>query len=145
MSDAGSDIAEHTHGDGPRAYAHTHAWAGQPHSHLLRAVCGRPECAGCATHNIHPEGRRAPVEPTEGEAGVELDVHLSVGLRQLTFQRAALLAANPAGGGHLEGLLNLCDHISDAYEAAGLFPEADRRRWWAEACAHYQLGDPETD
>ena len=33
---------------------HTHAWANEPHTHAMRAVCRRPECEGCPTHNIHP-------------------------------------------------------------------------------------------
>lgn len=48
-------VAQHRHGN----LEHSHAHAYIPHSHLLRAVCLREECRGCATHNIHP----GPIEP----------------------------------------------------------------------------------
>lgn len=49
------DIAEHVHGAGKLSeVVHTHAWATEPHTHMLRAICRRPECDGCETHNIHP-------------------------------------------------------------------------------------------
>ena len=48
------DVAEHTHGAGNKhSRTHTHAWASTRHSHFLRAVCGRPECKGFQTHDIH--------------------------------------------------------------------------------------------
>lgn len=43
------DVVAHDHGRGP----HTHAHGSHRHSHMLRAICARPECAGCATHDIH--------------------------------------------------------------------------------------------
>jgi hypothetical protein len=49
------DSEKHTHRSGCRELVHTHAWASEPHNHMLRAVCGEPECAGCFTHNIHPK------------------------------------------------------------------------------------------
>lgn len=44
------DVVEHLHG----CRAHTHAWGSVPHTHMARAICHRPECEGCPTHNIHP-------------------------------------------------------------------------------------------
>lgn len=41
---------EHEHSSG----FHVHAWSDTPHSHMLRAVCNRPECSNFNTHNIHP-------------------------------------------------------------------------------------------
>jgi hypothetical protein len=49
---------EHSHGKTTHAHAHAHV----PHSHMLRAICQRPECGSYATHDIHRG-------PTEG--GVE--------------------------------------------------------------------------
>ena len=47
-----STLSEHRHAQ----YSHAHAWAAVPHDHLLRQVCGREECAGCETHNVHGDG-----------------------------------------------------------------------------------------
>lgn len=46
------DVWPHDHGK----TTHQHAWSTTVHDHLLRQVCGRAECQGFATHNIH----RAP-------------------------------------------------------------------------------------
>lgn len=49
------DRTEHVHHPGRMTeIVHTHAWASEPHTHSLRAICRRPECEGCTTHNIHP-------------------------------------------------------------------------------------------
>ncbi len=49
------DRSEHVHHPGRMTeIVHTHAWASEPHTHAMRAVCRRPECEGCPTHNIHP-------------------------------------------------------------------------------------------
>jgi hypothetical protein len=42
-------MAEHIHG----RFNHDHAHSEVPHSHIMRAVCLRDECAGFSTHNIH--------------------------------------------------------------------------------------------
>ena len=39
---------------GIEGYFHTHAYGDVPHSHMMRAICFRPECHGCPTHDIHP-------------------------------------------------------------------------------------------
>ena len=50
-----TSVIEHGHGvEGSRNYrVHTHAHALCSHSHLLRAICQRPECVGCPRHDIH--------------------------------------------------------------------------------------------
>lgn len=59
-------IAMHEHGTGGcRSYRHAHAWPEVPHSHILRAICQRPECEGCATHNIHEGGSLAERKESE--------------------------------------------------------------------------------
>jgi hypothetical protein len=53
------DAVKHVHGapGSCRQVEHTHAWGSEPHSHILRAVCGRPECKGWPTHNVqHHDG-----------------------------------------------------------------------------------------
>lgn len=50
-------VVEHEHGRADRARSHSHAYGSITHSHLLRAICREPECAGCATHNIHPKSK----------------------------------------------------------------------------------------
>jgi hypothetical protein len=51
------DVVGHEHPlPGEKTYEHYHAWGSMPHLHLLRAVCGRPECGDSPTHNIHPGG-----------------------------------------------------------------------------------------
>lgn len=47
------DFADHDHRPGGPGGPHAHAWGRTAHSHLLRQLCGRAECAGAATHNIH--------------------------------------------------------------------------------------------
>ena len=37
-----------------KGFAHTHAWGGEKHDHMLRAICRHEECKNEATHNIHP-------------------------------------------------------------------------------------------
>lgn len=49
------DRSEHVHHPGRMTeIVHTHAWATEAHTHAMRAVCRRPECERCPTHNIHP-------------------------------------------------------------------------------------------
>lgn len=49
------DRSEHVHHPGRMTeIVHTHAWATEAHTHAMRALCRRPECEGCPTHNIHP-------------------------------------------------------------------------------------------
>lgn len=58
---AAASAGEHSHGK--RAHAHAHADV--PHSHMLRAICHRPECEPYPTHDIH----RGP----SGDTGTEND------------------------------------------------------------------------
>ena len=49
------DRSEHVHHPGRMTeIVHTHAWATEAHTHAMRAVCRRPVCERCPTHNIHP-------------------------------------------------------------------------------------------
>ena len=54
------DMVMHSHNVGhpTQEYAHMHDWGSVRHGHFARAVCNRPESAGCGnTHNIHPDGQ----------------------------------------------------------------------------------------
>ena len=48
-AEAAIEWVEHAHGN--RTHAHAHGTV--DHTHMLRAICQRPECAGAETHNIH--------------------------------------------------------------------------------------------
>jgi hypothetical protein len=53
------DVVTHEHSIGRPT--HRHAWGVEPHSHLLRAICGREECKGDATHDIHHHAEPAEI------------------------------------------------------------------------------------
>jgi hypothetical protein len=46
------------HLHGRRSHQHPHSEV--PHQHLLRAICGMPECRGFPTHDIHPRAGAGP-------------------------------------------------------------------------------------
>lgn len=53
------DDPPHTHNwaghtNGVRVVVHRHPWGWLRHSHMLRAICLKPECVGFPTHDIHP-------------------------------------------------------------------------------------------
>jgi hypothetical protein len=55
------DVVTHHHGNTNRS--HIHAWGSIPHTHMVRAICHRPECVGYPTHNIHPQFARGSADP----------------------------------------------------------------------------------